>query len=134
MKKVSLKPNENADIRTLARRVSFDLTGLPPDENLFRLYINDKIDYETYVDSLFNKNSFGEKWASWWLDLARYGDSKGYETDRGRTIWKYRDWVIDALNHDMPFNQFTIEQLAGDLLPNPSRQQLIATAIFIGIQ
>ena len=128
MKKVSLKPNENADRRTLARRVSFDLTGLPPDENLFRLYINDKIDYETYVDSLFNKASFGEKWASWWLDLARYGDSKGYETDRGRTIWKYRDWVIDALNHDMPFDQFTIEQLAGDLLTNPSQQQLIATA------
>ena len=128
MNKFSLMPNENADRRTLARRVSFDLTGLPPDENLFKLYLRDKIDYETYVDSLLHNNSFGEKWASWWLDLARYADSKGYETDRGRTMWKYRDWVIDALNHDMPFDQFTIEQLAGDLLNNPSRQQLIATA------
>tara|TARA_X000001036_G_C20685626_1_gene807504 strand:+ start:32 stop:2776 length:2745 start_codon:yes stop_codon:yes gene_type:complete len=128
MNKLSLTPNEDADRRTLARRLSFDLTGLPPDENLFNLYTSNKINYESYVDSLLGKTSFGEKWASWWLDLARYADSKGYETDRGRTMWKYRDWVIDALNHDMPFDQFTIEQLAGDLLTNPSQQQLIATA------
>ena len=128
MNKFNLTPNRNADKRTLARRVSFDLTGLPPDENLFKQFLRDNIDYETYVDSLLDDNSFGEKWASWWLDLARYADSKGYETDRGRTMWKYRDWVIDALNHDKPFDQFTIEQLAGDLLANPNQQQLIATA------
>ena len=75
-----------------------------------------------------SESSFGEKWASWWLDLARYSDTKGYEADRGRTIWQYRDWVIKSLNEDLRFDQFTIEQLAGDLLPNPSYDQLLATA------
>ena len=74
------------------------------------------------------QKAYGEKWASWWLDMARYADSKGYEKDMGRSIWKYRDWVIDAFNKDLPYDQFTIEQLAGDLLPNPSTDQLIATA------
>jgi hypothetical protein len=80
------------------------------------------------VDSLLASPRFGEKWASWWLDMARYADTKGYEKDNGRNIWRYRDWVIRALNADMPFDQFTIEQLAGDLLPHPNDDQLIATA------
>src|SRR5690606_12331996 len=84
--------------------------------------------YEKVVDELLASPHFGEKWASWWLDLARYSDTKGYERDAGRTIWRFRDWVIRAFNRDMPFNQFSTEQLAGDLLPNPSDDQLIATA------
>ena len=75
-----------------------------------------------------DSKSYGEKWASWWLDLARYADSRGYEGDGDRIIWKYRDWVINALNEDMPFDQFTIEQLAGDLLENPTPDNYIATA------
>tara|TARA_R110002050_G_scaffold283119_3_gene431346 strand:- start:942 stop:1316 length:375 start_codon:yes stop_codon:yes gene_type:complete len=71
---------------------------------------------------------FGEKWASWWLDLARYADTKGYEKNQGRNMWRYRDWVIKSFNENMPYDQFTIEQLAGDLLPDPSVDQLIATA------
>ena len=80
------------------------------------------------VDELLAKPQFGEHWARMWLDLARYADTKGYEKDLGRTIWPYRDWVVNALNADMPLDQFTTEQLAGDLLPNPTEQQLIATA------
>ncbi|KAG1650161.1 hypothetical protein GQR58_028271 [Nymphon striatum] len=83
---------------------------------------------KSLVDSLFLQDTYGEKWASWWLDYARYADSKGYEKDMGRSIWKYRDWLINAFNKDMPYDQFTIEQLAGDLLPEPSTDQLIATA------
>ena len=84
--------------------------------------------YERTVDELLASKHFGEKWASWWLDMARYSDTKGYEKDEGRNIWRYRDWVIRAFNKDMPFDQFTTEQLAGDLLPNPTDDQLIATA------
>ena len=92
------------------------------------MFLENKINYETYVDSLFSKDHYGEKWASWWLDLARYSDTKGYETDRGRNIWEYRDWVIKSLNRDLPFDEFTTQQIAGDLLPNPSYDQLLATA------
>ena len=108
--------------------MAFDITGLPPEPNLFESFESGLITYEDYLDSLFLDSAFGEKWASWWLDLARYADSKGYETDRGRTIWKYRDWVIKSFNENIPFDQFTIEQLAGDLLPQPTVDQLIATA------
>src|SRR5690606_3120375 len=88
----------------------------------------DSMAYEKVVDQLLQSESFGEKWAPMWLDVARYADSKGYEKDLHREIWKYRDWVIQAFNDDMPFDQFTIEQLAGDMLPHPSESQYIATA------
>jgi len=128
MEDSQLQPNVEASPSILARRAAFDLTGLPPQKPLFDAYVNNKISYEGYIDSLLALSSFGEKWASWWLDLARYSDTKGYEADRGRTIWQYRDWVINALNSEMKFDQFTIEQLAGDLLPMPSYDQLLATA------
>src|SRR5690606_12960787 len=82
--------------------------------------------YERLVDRLLASPRFGEHWARTWLDLARYADTKGYEKDQPRTMWRYRDWVIDAINTDMPFDQFTIEQLAGDLLPEPTDDQLLA--------
>ncbi len=87
-----------------------------------------KITYEQAVDQLLKAETYGEKWATWWLDLARYADTKGYERDVSRTMWPYRDWVILAFNADKPFDEFTIEQLAGDLLPNPTQDQLTATA------
>jgi hypothetical protein len=120
-------PNEKAPKNILARRVAFDITGLPPNKKLFESYINKEISYENFVDSLVSSKSYGEKWASWWLDLARYADTKGYEADRGRLIWKYRDWFINALNEDMPFDEFTINQLAGDLLENPTVDNYVAT-------
>jgi hypothetical protein len=123
-----LVPNGKAEKNILARRVAFDITGLPPKVSLFENFINGNITYEKYVDRLLDSKSYGEKWASWWLDLARYADSRGYEGDGDRVIWKYRDWVIKALNNDMPFDQFTIEQLAGDLLENPTPDNYIATA------
>jgi hypothetical protein len=104
---------------TLARRVALDLTGLPPD--------GAQESYETQVSQLLASPHHGERWARWWLDQARYADSNGYSIDAPRQIWKFRDWVIDALNRDMPFDQFTIEQLAGDLLPGATESQKIAT-------
>lgn len=123
-----ISPNVPADEHVLIRRLAFDITGLPPSEKLYTDFTNGKLSYENLVDTLLSQKTFGEKWASWWLDLARYADTKGYEKDNGRTMWRYRDWVIDAFNKDMPYDQFTIEQLAGDLLPDPSMDQLIATA------
>nr|WP_262910780.1 DUF1553 domain-containing protein [Wocania arenilitoris] len=130
MKSNNLSPNEEANPYDLVRRVYLDLIGLPPTTEQIEAFINNTSDtrYETLVDALLDSPKYGEHWASMWLDLARYADSKGYEADRGRQIWRYRDWVIKALNEDMPFDQFTIEQLAGDLLPNPTKDQLIATA------
>lgn len=119
-----------ADRPTLLRRVYLDLIGVPPTLSEVDAFVNDDSDdaYERRVDSLLTLSQYGEKWASWWLDMARYADTKGYEKDGSRQIWAYRDWVIKAFNKDMPFDQFTIEQLAGDLLPDPSKDQLIATA------
>lgn len=128
LKRNGLDPNPRADLNTLARRLSLDLTGLPPDDRLLKAFTSGKMTYEILVDTLLARNTYGEKWASWWLDQARYADTKGYEKDMGRTIWQYRDWVIRALNGDMPFDQFTTEQLAGDLLEDPTESQLIATA------
>ena len=128
MENQKLIPNEKSDKNILARRVAFDITGLPPKINLYENFISGIITYENYVDSLLKSKSYGEKWASWWLDLARYADSRGYEGDGDRIIWKYRDWVISALNKDMSFDRFTIEQLAGDLLKNPTPDNYIATA------
>ncbi len=127
---MQMDPSPRADKETLLRRVYLDITGLPPNADQVRKFMEDESEnaYAAVVDELLASPSYGEKWASWWLDLARYSDTKGYERDVGRTIWRYRDWVIKALNDDMPFDQFTIEQLAGDLLPNPTDDQLIATA------
>ncbi len=123
----SAKPAEKS---TLIRRVYMDLIGLPPTVDEAEFFLKDERpdSYEKMVDKLLSSKHFGEKWASWWLDMARYSDTKGYEKDVGRTIWRYRDWVINAFNADMPFDQFTVEQLAGDLLPNPTDDQMIATA------
>lgn len=123
-----LQPNTPAEDNLVARRLALDITGIPPSQELFDNFTQGSLSYEALVDSLLSKKTYGEKWASWWLDMARYADSKGYEKDQGRDIWQYRDWVIKALNKDMPYTQFTIEQLAGDLLPEPSVDQLIATA------
>ncbi|MEO0448223.1 MAG: DUF1549 domain-containing protein, partial [Verrucomicrobiota bacterium] len=119
-----------ADRATLARRVSMDLTGLPPTWREVEAFLRDEAPgaYERYVDGLLAKPAYGERWARVWLDLARYADSAGYADDRLRTIWAYRDWVIQALNANQPFDQFTIDQIAGDLLENPTEEQQIATA------
>ncbi len=125
-----LKPSPEADKRTLLRRVSLDLIGLPPSEDLKNQFLNDPSPkaYENLVDSLLASPHFGERWAAMWMDLARYADTKGYERDDSRNIWRYRDWLITAFNHDMPYNDFLTEQIAGDLLPNATDNQLIATA------
>jgi hypothetical protein len=125
-----LAPSPEADRATLVRRVYMDIVGLPPTLEQAQKFLDDPSAdaYEKVVDGLLASPRFGEKWASWWLDLARYADTKGYEADRSRTIWRYRDYVIRSFNADKPFDQFTIEQLAGDLLPNPSDEQLLATA------
>ena len=115
---------------TLLRRASLDLTGLPPTPAEIDKFLSDKRPdaYEHAVDRLLASPHYGEKWARHWLDLARYADSDGYEKDLVRPYaWRYRHWVIDALNQDMPFDQFTVEQIAGDLLPKPTVEQRIAT-------
>lgn len=125
-----LKPSEMADRRALARRVAIDLTGLPLTFEETEAFVRNTAPsaYEDLVDDLLRRPSFGEHWARKWLDLARYADSGGYASDVPRTIWAYRDWVIRSYNDNMPFDQFTREQLAGDLLPNPTTDQLVATA------
>jgi len=125
-----LQPSSEADKPTLLRRVSLDLTGMPASKQLADQFLGNKSDsaYGLLVDSLLASPHFGERWAAMWLDLARYADTKGYERDYVRTIWRYRDWLIDAFNRDKPYNQFLTEQIAGDLLPNPTDAQYIATA------
>ena len=124
-----LKPSPEADKAALHRRVSFDLVGLPPTPEELATYLADTTPdaYEKAVDRLLASPQYGERWARKWLDLARYADTNGYEKDNPRTIWPYRDWVIKALNNDMPFDQFSIEQIAGDLLPQATTDQRIAT-------
>ena len=119
-----------ADRETLIRRLSLDLTGLPPTPEAVDRFVDDPSPnaYETLVDRLLESDRFGEHWARMWLDLARYSDTKGYEKDNPREIWRYRDWVIQAFNQDLPFDQFTIEQIAGDLLEDPTSDQQLATA------
>ena len=125
-----LAMNPAAEPERLVRRVSLDLTGLPPSIAEVDSFAADPsfTRYIALVDRLLASPAFGERWASHWLDLARYADSEGYQRDSPRSMWAYRDWVIDALNDDVPFDRFTIEQLAGDLLPEPSESQLVATA------
>ena len=124
-----MSQSPEADRATLARRLSLDLIGLPPSPAEVEAFVNDAAPnaYEKLVDRLLRSDEFGVKWARPWLDLARYADSHGFQRDDLRDVWAYRDWVVNALNADMPFDQFTIEQLAGDLLPNPTQDQLIAT-------
>lgn len=119
-----------ASPHALVRRLSLDIIGLPPTPQMADAFAQDPSPaaYEKLVDSLLEKPQFGEHWARMWLDLARYADTKGYEKDLGRTMWPYRDWVVNAFNADMPLDQFTREQLAGDLLPKPTEPQTIATA------
>ncbi|ADG69043.1 protein of unknown function DUF1549 [Planctopirus limnophila DSM 3776] len=130
LKELNLKPAAEADREALIRRVSLDLTGLPPTREELQAFLEDTSSnaYEKVVDRLLASSAYGEHWAHRWLDLARYADSAGYADDPPRTIWAYRDYVIESLNRNKPFDQFTIEQLAGDLLPNATREQRIATA------
>ncbi len=129
LEKEKLKPSSSADRYTLVRRVYLDLIGLPPTPAEADAFVNDSSSgaYEKLVDHLLGSVHYGERWGRRWLDLARYADTNGYEKDRQRSIWPYRDWVINALNADMPFDQFTTEQIAGDLLPNATPDQIIAT-------
>ena len=129
LEKEGLEPSEEADRPTLLRRLSLDLLGLLPAPGEVEAFVSDpSLDaYEKVVDRLLASPHYGERQARHWLDLARYADSNGYTIDGKRSIWPWRDWVIAAFNSDMPFDQFTIEQLAGDLLPQPTREQLIAT-------
>lgn len=130
LEKEQLQPNPEADRSALARRVSLDVTGLPPHLDELDHYLSDESAsaYERWVDTLLQKDAFGEHWACLWLDQARYADSTGYADDPPRTIWGFRDYVIKSFNANKPFNKFTIEQIAGDLLENPSEEELIATA------
>jgi mono/diheme cytochrome c family protein len=129
LEKEGIAPSPEADRVTLIRRLSLDLTGLPPTPAEVESFVNDPSAnaYERLVDRLLASPHYGERWGRWWLDQARYADSNGYSIDAPRSLWPYRDWVIDALNRDLPFDQFTIEQLAGDLLPNATLAQKVAT-------
>jgi len=125
-----LQPSAEADKATLLRRVSLDLTGLPPTASLAKKFLESSSGkaYEDLVDSLLASPKYGERFTSMWLDIARYADTKGYERDDNRVIWRYRDWLIHAFNEDKPYDRFLIEQLAGDLLPDPTDDQYLATA------
>ncbi len=125
----NLKPSPEADRETLLRRLSLDLIGLPPTLAELDAFLADRSPdaYEKQVDRLLASPHYGERWGRVWLDAARYADSNGYEKDAPRFVWFYRDWVINALNRNLPYNQFVIEQIAGDLLPNPTQDQKVAT-------
>jgi hypothetical protein len=126
----NLSHSPQADKATLLRRVSLDLIGMPAPSRISEDFLHDNsvAAYGNLVDSLLASKHYGERWAALWLDLARYADTKGYERDDSRSIWRYRDWLINAFNHDKAYNQFLVEQIAGDLLPNPTDAQYIATA------
>lgn len=130
LEREGLQPTEEADHYTLARRVSLDLTGLPPTVEEVDAFVRDTSPnaYEAMVDRFLAKQAYGEHWALMWLDLARYADSSGYADDPARRIWLFRDYAIKSFNANKPFDQFTIEQIAGDLLPNATEDQIIATA------
>ncbi len=130
LEKEKLRPAPEADRYALARRLTLDLTGLPPTIEEVDRFVRDESAkaFEDLVDALLARETFGEHWARMWLDQARYADSGGYVSDVPREIWAFRDYVIRSLNANKPFDQFTIEQLAGDLLPNPSEEQIVATA------
>jgi mono/diheme cytochrome c family protein len=129
LEREGIKPEPEADRGTLIRRASLDLTGLPPDSKDVEAFVADSSPdaYERIVDRLLQSPAYGEHRARYWLDAARYADTHGLHIDNYREMWPYRDWVIEAFNRNLPFDQFTVEQLAGDLLPNATREQLIAT-------
>lgn len=130
LKARNIVPRPVAARETLLRRIFLDLTGLPPTPEDVRSFLADSSAgaYERTVDRLLKSPAFGEKWASDWLDISRYADSYGFQVDRDRNVWQWRDWVVSALNRNLPFNDFVTWQLAGDLLPNPTDEQLLATA------
>jgi hypothetical protein len=129
LERAALPPSPEADRHTLARRASLDLVGVPPELDQVAEFVGDSGPdaYERYVDRLLASPHYGERWARRWLDLARYADTNGYEKDRPRSIWPYRDWVIRQLNADLPYDQFTVEQIAGDMLPGATLDQRVAT-------
>lgn len=132
LSRADLQMSTQAPLEKLIRRVSLDLTGLPPtpteiDSFLEHSARDPEASYSALVERLLLSPHYGERWGRWWLDQARYADSNGYSIDAPRAIWKFRDWVVNALNADMPFDQFTVEQLAGDLLPEATESQKIAT-------
>jgi hypothetical protein len=129
LEKEKIKPSPEADRVTLIRRLSLDLLGLPPSVEQVDTFLRDTRSdaYEALVERLLESPHYGERWGRWWLDLARYADSNGYSIDAPRQIWKYRDWVVEAINRDMPLDEFMIWQLAGDLLPKATLEQRIAT-------
>ena len=129
LEQAGITPSVEADRYTLIRRLSLDLTGLPPSIAEVDSFVNDDRAnaYDLAVERLLNSPRHGERWARWWLDVARYADSSGYSIDAPREMWLYRDWVINTINRDLPFDQFVIEQLAGDMLPEASVEQKIAT-------
>ena len=124
-----LKPSPEADKATLLRRLSLDLIGLPPTLEEIDAFLKDKSPdaYEKQVDRLLASPHYGEKWGRYWLDAARYADSDGFEKDKQRSVWFYRDWVVNALNHDMPYDRFIIDQIAGDELPDATQDDIVAT-------
>lgn len=128
--RLGLKPNEKADKMLLLKRLSLDLTGLPPSEDLIKSFEADASEKATekIIDKLLESPSFGERMAVLWMDISRYSDSYGYQDDNIRTQWPYRDWVIHAFNKNLPYDKFITWQLAGDLLPNPTKEQILATA------
>lgn len=129
LERKQLQPSPEASREALARRVSFDLTGLPPTPERVRRFVADTASdaYEKLVDELLRSNHYGERMAMGWLDAARYADSDGYQSDATRQNWPWRDWVIDAYNNNMPFDQFTVEQFAGDLVQDATQEQILAT-------
>lgn len=131
LENAGLAPAAEADRYALARRVALDVTGLPPEPNVVETFVKDPSPnaYEKLVDALLKSERYGEHRARYWLDAARYGDSHGMHFDKAREIWPYRDWVVKAFNRNQPFDQFTVEQIAGDLLPKPTVDQLIATGL-----
>ena len=131
LEKEGLSPSPEADRVTLLRRLSLDLIGLPPTIQEVNAFLSDSREnaYQIQVERLLLSPHYGERWGQHWLDAARYADSNGYEKDLQREVWFYRDWVIEAFNRDLPYNQFIIEQLAGDLLPNATQDQIVATGL-----
>jgi hypothetical protein len=132
LKEAGLKASAEASPDKLLRRLSLDLTGLPPTPAELDAFLKARAKdpqaaYAAAVDRLLASSAYGERWGRWWLDQARYADSNGYSIDAPRSIWKYRDWVVSSLNADLPFDRFTVEQLAGDLLPDAGESQRIAT-------
>ena len=130
LRQEGMKPSKEADKATLLRRVTLDLTGLPPTLDELDAFLQDDSEnaYEQVVDRLMSSTAYGERWAWDWLDAARYADTNGFQGDPTRTMWPWRDWVVNALNANMPYDRFSIEQLAGDLLPDATTDQILATA------